>query len=241
MEIVLSGLPIVSAILKHTQSHCEMHTEYTEGDVIAPGAVLLSLSGPAKNLLMLERIILNFLQRLCAIATLTAKYVNKIKHTSLKILDTRKTSPGMRHLEKYAVFCGGGVNHRMGLYDAIMIKDTHIDLYSGMDKVLEIINQTNTHLPIIIEVRYLSELDVVLNKSKKIYRVLLDNMTISQLKECVTKCRKKIATEASGNITLDNIEAIATTGVDFASIGAITHSAGVVDLSMQVTRGVIPG
>lgn len=232
--IVLCGLPIIKAILKKL-GHCTVQSDYHDGQIIQPGATLLTLTGSAQIILMAERIMLNFLQRLCAIATLTASYVEKIKHTHTQILDTRKTAPGFRHLEKYAVQCGGGVNHRMGLYDAMMIKDTHVDMLGGMKAALaqlpDAILQT---CPVIVEVRTLEELTCVLEQGMhKVTRVLLDNMSPTLMKECVTLCKGCIPTEASGNIALDTITLAAECGVDFISVGKLTHSAGCVDLSMK--------
>lgn len=233
--IVLCGFIVVSTILKRFNQNCIVHSDYQDGQTISPGDTLFTLTAPAKTLLMAERTILNYLQRLCAIATLTASYVNAVKETNLKILDTRKTAPGMRHLEKYAVFCGGGVNHRMGLYDAIMIKDTHIDLLGGMLPALEKLSDHFVQkIPVIVEVRDKHELAIVLNHAKhKVTRVLLDNMSPQLMSECVAMCGNNIETEASGNIHLDNIKAVANSGVNYASIGKLTHSATVVDLSMK--------
>jgi len=231
--IVICGLPLVDAILKKFSDHCEIRSHYQDGKLIAPGDTLLTLHGPPQTLLMLERTVLNFLQRLCAIATHTEKFVRAINHTPTKILDTRKTTPGFRHLEKYAVQCGGGVNHRMGLYDAMMIKDTHIDFLGGMKTALNKISNPKL-LPVIVEVRTMHELEIVLNHAlSKVTRVLLDNMSLPLMIECVAMCKNKISTEASGNVTLNNIVAIAECGVDFVSIGQLTHSAGSVDLSMK--------
>lgn len=233
--IHLSGLALLPEIMKHFSPLCELHTQYHDGDVVNSHEVILTLSGSPKILLMLERTLLNFLQRLCGIATLTAQFVSQVKHTPMKILDTRKTTPGMRHLEKYAVFCGGGVNHRMGLYDAMMIKDTHIDLVGGLSNVLRQLPPITEDSPFaVVEVRDEAELKLLLSEGlNKVNRVLLDNMTLDQLRECVALCRDKLPTEASGNITLNNIQAVAETGVNFASIGKITHSAAIVDLSMK--------
>ncbi|MGB6977367.1 MAG: carboxylating nicotinate-nucleotide diphosphorylase [Gammaproteobacteria bacterium] len=233
--IIICGLPVIKAALAKLDKHCTVQSDYQDGQILQSGATLLTLTGPAQSLLMAERILLNFLQRLCAIATLTAKFVKTISHTTTKILDTRKTLPGFRHLEKYAVYCGGGVNHRMGLYDAIMIKDTHIDLLDGIAVALNNLpEKTVQPLPVIIEVRTTQELAVVLKKGlPKITRVLLDNMPPTLITECVTLCQGLIATEASGNINLDNIKEVAQCGVDFISVGKLTHSAGNVDLSMK--------
>ena len=235
---LLCGLPVLEAILgqfNQESGECQLHSDYQDGDVILPGAELLSILAPAQVLLSCERILLNFLQRLCAVATITRKFVDRISHTQTKILDTRKTTPGFRHLEKYAVQCGGGVNHRMGLYDAIMVKDTHVDLLGGMSKALDKLPETITQeYPVIIEVRSLSELDIVLEEGlSKVSRVLLDNMSTALMQECVILCQGVMKTEASGNVDFETVAAIAETGVDFISIGKLTHSAGNIDLSMR--------
>jgi nicotinate-nucleotide pyrophosphorylase (carboxylating) len=232
--IKLCGLNIVPLLLDRFNNSCVMHSEWVDGDVVPSGNTLLTLTGPAPIILMLERTLLNFLQRLCAIATLTKKYVDKITDLPLKILDTRKTTPGFRHMEKYAVYCGGGVNHRMGLYDAVMVKDTHVDMVGGMDIALSRLpDLVSKNCFVIVEVRNKAELKVVLTKGReKVSRVLLDNMSLSQLSECTAMCKGIFATEASGNIHLENIRPIAEIGLDFASIGKLTHSAGNVDLSM---------
>jgi nicotinate-nucleotide pyrophosphorylase (carboxylating) len=233
VPIVFAGLPVVSSVLSRFGDDFELHADCNEGDLVMPQQRILTIKGSAKQLLMAERTILNFLRHLCAVATLTHHYVEKIKGTSMKILDTRKTAPGWRHLEKYAVYCGGGVNHRMGLYDAIMVKDTHIDLMGGMQKVMEAL-PTRHEIHVIIEVRNLEELDVVIEYGRdKVDRVLLDNMTPEVLSECVKRCQGIFITEASGDITLDSVLSVAQTGVAFASVGKITHSAGSVDLSMR--------
>lgn len=232
--LVLCGLPVIEAILKKL-NHASVHSDYQDGQVIAPGATLLTVTGSAATILMAERIMLNFLQRLCAIATLTASYVKKIQHTHTKILDTRKTAPGFRHLEKYAVQCGGGVNHRMGLYDAIMIKDTHVDTLGGMSAALaKLPDNILQNYPVIVEVRTQEELLCVLDQGQhKVTRVLLDNMSLDLIKECVALCKGRLPTEASGNISLETISDVAERGVDFISVGKLTHSAGCVDLSMK--------
>lgn len=234
--VVISGLAIVEMILKKLTENnglkFTVRSHFQDGDILSPGEILLTLESSAHILLMAERTILNFLQRLCAVATLTQKFVQIISDTQLKILDTRKTLPGFRHLEKYAVYCGGGVNHRMGLYDAILVKDTHIDLLGGMSAALKRLTKSN--IPTIIEVRTLDELKTVIAEGQgKVTRVLLDNMPPSLMAECVALCQNIFPTEASGNINLSNIQSVAQTGVDFASIGQLTHSAGCVDLSMK--------
>lgn len=230
--ITVCGTVLIEAILSHFATHYTLKIDKADGVEVLPGERLLSITAPMAVLSMTERTILNYLRHLSAIATLTNQFVTKIQHTSTRILDTRKTTPGFRHLEKYAVRCGGGVNHRMGLYDAIMVKDTHVDMLGGMAKVMA--KLAKAEVPTIVEVRNEEELEIVLEKGLgKVNQVLLDNMSILQLINCVNLCRGKIITEASGNLSLDNIVAVAETGVDFASVGRLTHSAGQVDLSMR--------
>ena len=233
--ITLCGLPVVKSILEKSGYPHELTTQYQDGQLLPPGATLLTLRGSAQVLLSVERILLNFLQRLCAIATVTSRYVEKIHGTQARILDTRKTLPGFRHLEKYAVHCGGGVNHRMGLYDAMMVKDTHIDILGGIDIALARLPENiKKQIPVIVEVRDRDELMAVLNNGlHKVSRVLLDNMTPELMRECVALCEHKMPTEASGNISLENILTVAECGVDYISVGKLTHSAGSVDLSMK--------
>ncbi len=241
--ILFCGAPIIRGLIgQFVETHAKREAasiqalfHVHDGERVLPGATCVELSGPAVMLMMLERTILNFLQRLSAIATLTQQFVKRVSHTGAQILDTRKTTPGMRHLAKYAVLCGGGVNHRMGLYDAMMIKDTHVDLMGGMKKVMTALSiRPMPQLPIIVEVRTITELEMVLSyDSVQVERILLDNMTCNEMKKCVSICQGRIATEASGNVTLNNVSSIAETGVDFISAGCLTHSAGNIDLSMK--------
>lgn len=235
--ITVCGMVLLHPLFAQLSAHFQLYTTYQDGDLLAPGETLLTIEAKAHVLLKLERVLLNFLRHLSAISTFTAKYVDRVKSTKMKILDTRKTTPGLRSLEKYAVHCGGGVNHRFGLYDAIMIKDTHVDILGGMQKALDILQKADTkNLPVIVEVRSIEELDQVLSAANpKITRVLLDNMSPEVMKICVAKCEGKVETEASGNIRLDTVLAVAETGVNYASVGELTYNAGQVDLSM-VTR-----
>lgn len=238
-SITICGLTIVNPIIEQIDPNCSVFSEFMDGQILHPGQTLLHVEGTASSLLMVERTLLNFLRHLCAIATLTAKFVEVVSNTSLKILDTRKTTPGMRHLEKYAVQCGGGVNHRMGLYDAIMIKDTHIDLMGNMSHLFNQLPLIQDNpLPVIVEVRDKIELENVIKYGKnKVSRILLDNMSVSLLAECVALCKQfQLETEASGNINLSTIKDIASTGVDYASVGMLTHSAGQVDLTMKSVK-----
>lgn len=235
--VTICGLAVTKSLLARIDPRCQLVTHFCDGDVLEKGRTLLTLHGSAQTLLMVERTLLNFMRHLSGIATLTAEFVKKIEGSTMQILDTRKTTPGMRHLEKFAVLCGGGANHRMGLFDAIMVKDTHIDLMGGVKAVFEKLPLlSHNRWPVIVEVRNEKELKAVLYYGKdKISRVLLDNMTPELLTTCVALCKaESIKTEASGNINLSTIQSIAKTGVDFASIGMLTHSAGHVDLSMKI-------
>ncbi len=232
-DIVICGLILIPTILGKLGTDFQLSAKLSDGEILKPSEQLLTISGNAEIILMCERTILNFIRHLSAVATLTKQFVDLIKHTNTKVLDTRKTTPGMRHLEKHAVACGGGVNHRMGLYDAYMIKDTHIDLAGGITNVLAQIPAKNT-MPVIFEVRSINELKNLIAKGKsKVTRVLLDNMTLDELRESITLCKNIFETEASGNINLQTVVDIAETGVDYASIGMLTYAAGQVDLSMQ--------
>jgi len=233
---VICGISLIHAIFRKLTSQFAIHSDYRDGDYLEPQKTLLTIEAPAQVLLKCERVTLNFLRHLSGISTLTAKYVGRVKGTCLKVLDTRKTTPGLRALEKNAVYCGGGVNHRMGLYDAVMVKDTHIDALGGIEKTMQLLSAaTLPKLPIIIEVRSIAELDAVLEKSQgKVTRVLLDNMSVDALKNCVSLCQGRVETEASGNIRLENILEIAKTGVDYASVGELTYNAGHVDLSLEI-------
>ncbi|MBN1684528.1 MAG: carboxylating nicotinate-nucleotide diphosphorylase [Gammaproteobacteria bacterium] len=236
---VLCGLPIINALTKKLSGSYAIEPYYSDGEIIEPGTTILLLKGDTTGMLMLERSILNFVAHLSAVSTLTKRFVDKVQSSGLKILDTRKTTPGFRHLEKYAVFCGGGVNHRMGLYDALMIKDTHVDLVGGMEKVMTLLPEVQKHkYPVIVEVRDQQELKIVLEFGrKKITRILLDNMNPAELENCVRLCAGIIETEASGGINLNNIEQIAKTGVNYASVGMLTYEAGRVDLSIKGVLG----
>jgi nicotinate-nucleotide pyrophosphorylase (carboxylating) len=236
--ITVCGINLIAPLFSKLSADCKIQTNYQDGDRLAPGETLLTIEATAPSILKIERTLLNFLRHLSAIATLTAKYVERVKNTQLKILDTRKTTPGFRSLEKHAVHCGGGVNHRFGLYDAIMIKDTHVDILGGMQQALnKLLTVDIKNLPVIVEVRTPEELDQVLTTAAhKVTRVLLDNMSLEIMQQCVAKCEGIVDTEASGNIRLDTVLAIAQTGVHYASVGELTYNAGQVDLSMTTSH-----
>lgn len=213
------------------------HNEVFDGVRIRGGQAIAVISGSARALLACERVTLNLLQRMCGIATETRKYVDAVTGTGVRILDTRKTVPGLRLFDKYAVSCGGGHNHRMDLADGVLIKNNHIALGGGVTKVLErALERRKPGQPIQIEVRTMDELKAVL--AAGVDSLLLDNMTPEQIRDAVRFARQRsevISIEASGGITLETIAEYAKAGVDFISVGALTHSVRAVDLNMRIT------
>jgi nicotinate-nucleotide pyrophosphorylase (carboxylating) len=204
-----------------------------DGDLCAAGTLVAEVTGRARALLTAERTALNIMQRLSGIATLTRQYVDAARGSSLLILDTRKTTPTLRVLEKYAVRAGGGTNHRFALDDGILIKDNHISLAGGVVEALRRMREAAVDMIVEIEVRTLEELDVALGAGAS--RVLADNMDLATLAEAVRRAKGRAQVEVSGGVTLDRIPGIAATGADFVSVGALTHSAPAVDLSFKIT------
>ena len=233
---VLAGVAFCEFILQRHGKDVSLKRVYNDGAQFSKGEVLLYLEGSAQTILSLERIMLNALQRMSGIATVTSQVLEQIAHTKCKVLDTRKTTPNFRIAEKWAVVIGGGVNHRMGLYDAIMLKDNHIDFCGGLElslaKVKTYVNGLDKSIPVIVETRNFQEVKICL-KNPWISRILLDNMSIKNLELAVTYINGKMDTEASGNIDLENVVKYAETGVNYVSMGAITHSAAIVDLSLR--------
>lgn len=213
------------------------HPEIFDGVRLRKGQAIAVIRHNARVILACERVILNLMQRLSGIATLTRRYVDEVEQTGAKVLDTRKTIPGLRILEKYAVRCGGGENHRLDLSDGILIKNNHISLGGGIEKVLaSALQKRKPGQTIDIEVRNLQELELALDNGAE--SLLLDNMTPSEVKKCVALIRERglsVPVEASGGITLENIRKYALAGPDYISVGALTHSAAAVDLSMRIT------
>jgi nicotinate-nucleotide pyrophosphorylase (carboxylating) len=204
-----------------------------DGTPVGKGDIALAVEGPARAILSAERVALNFMGRLSGIASLTASYVKAVAHTKARIVCTRKTTPGLRAFEKYAVRCGGGFNHRFGLDDAVLIKDNHIAVAGGVVPALRAVKSTVGHLvKIEIEVDTLDQLDDVLREGADV--VLLDNMSPAMLREAVTRVNGKMRTEASGGVDLGTVAAIAESGVDMISVGALTHSAKVLDLGLDI-------
>ena len=229
---VISGLAVAQATFRAVDERVGFEALVADGDAVVPGAVIAKVHGPARALLTGERVALNFMGRMSGIATLTRLYVDAVAGTKATIVDTRKTTPGLRAFEKYAVRCGGGMNHRVGLFDAILIKDNHIVAAGGLTAAIEAARTYAGHLvKIEVEVDTLAQLDEVLKHRVDV--VLLDNMTPAQLRDAVKRVSGQMLTEASGGVNLDSVRGIAEAGVDLISIGALTHSAPVLDLGLD--------
>lgn len=235
---VLAGVSFCELVLALHAPEVKMTPVFGDGVSFGRGDVLLTLEGSTQQILSLERIMLNAIQRMSGIATVTRRLQNLIDHTSCKVLDTRKTTPNFRVAEKWAVSIGGGVNHRMGLYDTIMLKDNHIDFCGGLRAALiktkSYCDNLPNVIPVIVETRTLEEVAVCLD-FPWINRVLLDNMTPSLLREAIMLIDGKLPTEASGNITPETVASYAETGVDFVSLGYVTHSAPIIDVSLRAS------
>jgi nicotinate-nucleotide pyrophosphorylase (carboxylating) len=231
---VIAGLPLAVAVFRKLCPEMNLQAYVRDGAAVAAGVHLMTISGPARAVLSGERTALNFVGRLSGVATLTSNYVRKTTGTRLRICCTRKTTPGLRALEKYAVRCGGGFNHRFGLDDAILIKDNHIAVAGGIRPVLERASAHAGHLvKIEIEVDTLAQLREVLEVGVA-DAVLLDNMDIATLSEAVRIAQGRVTLEASGGVTLNSIAEIAATGVDYVSSGAMTHSAPNFDVALDI-------
>jgi len=233
---VIAGLALASAVFLRLDPRVEFEAAVSDGDCVKAGQVVCSISGPARAILTGERTALNFLQRLSGIATATRRFVDAIAGTRARILDTRKTTPAWRVLEKGAVRAGGGENHRVGLYDMVLIKENHSAMAGGIAEAVRRIRDANTKgLRVEVEVRDLDEVRTALDA--RVDRVLLDNMDLATIREAVRMVRKRatgVEIEASGNMTLDRVRDVAEAGVDYISVGAITHSAPALDLSLRI-------
>jgi nicotinate-nucleotide pyrophosphorylase (carboxylating) len=231
-ELVLAGLEISREVFLHLDPRIQFTAYAKDGERMHAGTEIARLSGNTRALLTGERVALNLLQHMSGIATLTAKYVEKVSGTKAKILDTRKTLPGLRQIEKYAVRTGGGKNHRMGLYDMVLIKDNHIKAAGGIAKAIDAARRKAGQLKIEVETKNLEEVREAL--AAKVDIIMLDNMPIDTMREAVKLINGCALVEASGNVTLDTIWHIAETGVDFISSGSLTHSAPAADISMKI-------
>jgi nicotinate-nucleotide pyrophosphorylase (carboxylating) len=234
--LVVAGLALAAAAFQQLSPDVKIVRQSEDGQHLKAGAVLMTVSGPARALLSAERVALNFVQRLSGVATLTSQFVQAIKGTRTQILDTRKTTPGWRRFEKYAIACGGGHNHRMGLYDMVLIKDNHLAALNGeqagpIDAAVQRARTQYPGLKVEVEADTLDQVDQALNAGADL--ILLDNMNPLQLRLAVQKCKGRAQTEASGGITLASVRAVAEAGVDFVSVGALTHSARAVDIGLD--------
>ena len=232
---VISGIRLSEILIEKFRSDLSINKFFHDGDQVKKGETIMEIKGPTYSVLSIERLILNLMQRMSGISTLTSNLSKLISHTKCKILDTRKTTPGFRYPEKWAVLIGGGVNHRMGLFDAILIKDNHIDSSGTIEKAIistkNYLDKNNLKIPVYIEVRDREELNEVI-KHKWINRIILDNMSIIETKDSVSFINGRFLIESSGNINERNIIDYAETGVDYVSMGFITHSASIIDMSL---------
>ena len=229
-DMVVAGLPFVTACFWALDPTCDIKLFASDGDRVTVGEPILSIIGKASALLTAERTALNMIQHLAGISTLTATYVDALQGTNTLLLDTRKTTPGLRHLEKYAVRLGGGTNHRMGLYDAIMLKDNHIAAAGSLSHAIKTV-RAETSLPIQVECDTIDQVKEALKAGAD--SLLLDNMSLEELTTAVKLVDRKIPTEASGGVRLEKLAAIAATGVERISVGRITQSAPAIDIGMD--------
>jgi nicotinate-nucleotide pyrophosphorylase (carboxylating) len=237
---VVAGLPAVDVVLAEVRERLRLgpaafRPELADSAPVEAGAVLGRFAGPARVLLAAERTMLNLLGHLSGVATLTAAFVEAVAGTGVVVRDTRRTTPGLRHLEKYAVRCGGGANHRMGLYDALLVKDNHIQAAGGLRRAVEAARAAGPGLPLEVEVEDLDQVAPALDLGCDL--LLLGDMELETMAEAVALARRRARTQASGGITLERARAVAETGVDFLAVGAITHSAPALDVALDWQPG----
>ena len=234
---ILAGIETAAEVFRRVDPKIETATERKDGSEVHPNEIVLELRGAARSILKAERVALNFLQRLSGIASMTHKFVEAAANEHVKILDTRKTTPGLRALEKAAVVAGGGQNHRFGLFDMVMLKDNHLattDEFESFAKAVRKFRETKPKIQIEVEADTLEQVHALL-EIDGIDLILLDNMTPAQIREAIALGKNKVKFEASGGVTLKNIRQIAATGVDYISIGALTHSPRAIDFSLELT------
>jgi nicotinate-nucleotide pyrophosphorylase (carboxylating) len=231
---IVAGLEVARLVFQRVDERVVMSSLVEDGDGVEPGQILARLCGPGSAILSAERVALNFLQRMSGIATMARQYVEAVRGTEAVILDTRKTAPGLRALDKLAVRLGGGQNHRFGLYDMVLIKDNHIAAAGGISQAMERVRKAASEgLAIEVEVTSLSQFEEALAGQPD--RIMLDNMTPDEMRRAVDLAVGRVELEASGNVSLDNVAEIAATGVDFISVGALTHSVRALDISLEIT------
>ena len=233
---VIAGLAVAEELLRRVDPRIEWIAEVEDGQAVVPGERIAVISGPAVSLLAAERAALNFLQRLSGIATATRDMVDAVVPTDATILDTRKTVPGFRVLDKYAVWIGGGENHRLSLGDMLLIKDNHIDAIGSLSGAVSRARTAHPELLLEVEVANMAQLDEALAIQPPVDRILLDNLSLEQMAEAVQLASGRVPLEASGNVTLETVRAISATGVEYISVGGLTHSASALDLSMRVEK-----
>jgi nicotinate-nucleotide pyrophosphorylase (carboxylating) len=232
---VLAGLNVAKEVMRKVDAEIVLSAPASDGDRIEAGQVVATVEGPAAGLLVAERTALNYVGHLSGIASATRKLVDAVEGTGATILDTRKTTPGLRLLEKYAVRMGGGRNHRVGLYDGVLIKDNHIAVAGGVAQAIrKVRGALGPEYPIEVEVESLEQLGAALEEG--VWRVLLDNMNLGLLREAVGLAKGRAETEASGGVRLETVRSIAETGVDFISVGWITHSAPNLDIALEMEK-----
>ncbi len=230
---VLAGIDVAQLVFEGVDRDVTFKKYLKDGDKLTPKVSIAEVEGRVKSFLTAERVALNFLQRLSSIATLTAKFVEKVKGPKAKIIDTRKTTPFLRNLEKYAVRVGGGENHRFGLYDMILIKDNHIEAAGSIVEAINRVKKGNKKgLKIEVETQSLKEVEDALNCG--VDRIMLDNMSVKDIRKAVELIKGKIELEVSGGVNLNNVSSIASTGIDYISVGSLTHSAKSIDISFEI-------
>lgn len=233
---IIAGLSVIHLIVENFINGIEFYSNYEDGNEIKSGQFIGTFNGDVREILKYERVLLNFIQRMSGVATLTNKFVQRIKGTKAKILDTRKTIPGWRYLDKLAVKIGGGENHRFGLYDMFLIKDNHIFAAGGIKQAIQLCKefnrQTGNQFKIEVEVKNLLELKEAIEEG--VDRVMLDNFSLESIKDAVKLVNGKVEIEVSGGVNLDTVRDIAECGVDFISIGVLTHSAKALDISLEI-------
>lgn len=230
-EMVLAGIGVAARVFQLLNPAIRFTPHFADGDRLKPGDIIADLTGDASFLLQGERVALNLLQRMCGVATLTSRYVQAVQGTGVRLVDTRKTTPGLRILEKYAVRAGGGLNHRTGLYDGVLIKENHIAAAGGITRAIGMARAYIPHtMKIEVETETLDEVAEALAADADI--IMLDNMGLGTMREAVGMIGGKALVEASGGVSLETVRAIAETGVDIISVGALTHSARAMDISM---------
>jgi len=233
-NFVIAGIPFAREVFNILDQDTVFKTFFAEGAKVRKGDILGEVSGKTKTLLAGERVGLNILQRLSGVATLTSRFVDAVMGTGAKIVDTRKTTPCLRFMEKYAVRMGGGVNHRFGLFDGILIKDNHIEAVGSITKAVSLAKAGYHLAKIEVEVENLNDLQEAIEAGADV--IMLDNMSVNDMKEAVKIVQKRIPLEASGNVSLKNVREIAETGVDLISVGALTHSVVAADISLKIVR-----